>query len=120
MRRPGWLYSSTAGLDPQVVLLSSTSLVIMLGSSIISPVLPLYAREFGVGYAGVGLLVSSFAAGRLLFDYAGGALADRSSPRLLTTAGAAITALSAFLCAHATGFAWLVAYRAIEGVGSAF
>jgi MFS family permease len=108
------------GLDRQVILLSATSLVIMLGSSIISPVLPLYAREFGVDYAGAGLLVSSFAAGRLAFDYVGGALADRVSPRLLTTAGAVITAVSAFLCARATSFSWLVGYRVIEGVGSAF
>jgi MFS family permease len=115
-----WLRASTMGLDRQVTLLSATSLVIMLGSSIISPVLPLYAREFDVNYAGAGLLVSSFAAGRLAFDYVGGALADRVSPRLLTTAGAAVTAVSAFLCARATSFAWLVGYRVIEGVGSAF
>jgi MFS family permease len=114
------LHASTMGLDRQVTLLSVTSLVIMLGSSIISPVLPLYAREFGVDYTGAGFLVSSFAAGRLAFDYAGGALADRVSPRLLTTAGALITAVSAFLCARATSFSWLVGYRVIEGVGSAF
>ena len=115
-----WFGEATAGIDRQVTLLSTTSLVIMLGSSIISPGLPLYAREFGVSYAGAGLLVSSFAIGRLAFDYVGGALADRLSPRLLTTAGALITALSAFLCATASSFAWLVAYRMIEGVGSAF
>ena len=120
VKLPGWLRDSTAGLDPQVILLSITSLVIMLGSSIISPGLPLYAREFGVSYAGAGLLVSSFALGRLAFDYVGGALADRMSPRLLTTAGALITAIAAFLCALASSFTWLVAYRAVEGVGSAF
>lgn len=112
--------ASSAGLDRQVVLLSLTSLVIMLGSSIISPVLPLYARKFGVSYAGAGLLVSAFAVGRLLFDYVGGALADRVSPRLLTAAGAAITAFSAFLCAQASSFPWLVVYRVVEGIGSAF
>ncbi|MBI2964084.1 MAG: MFS transporter [Deltaproteobacteria bacterium] len=115
-----WMRGATSGLPGQVRLLSITSLVIMLGSSIISPVLPLYAREFGVSYGGAGLLVSSFAAGRLAFDYAGGALADRWSPRALTTAGALITALSAFLCAGATSFSWLVVYRVIEGIGSAF
>jgi len=120
VKTPAWLRGSTAGLDPQVVLLSLTSLVIMLGTSIISPVLPLYAREFGVTYAGAGMLVSAFAAGRLAFDYVGGELADRMSPRLLTTAGALITAVSAFLCARATSYSELVVYRLIEGVGSAF
>ena len=46
--------AATAGLDRQVVLLSLTSLVVMLGASVISPVLPLYAREFGVSYSGAG------------------------------------------------------------------
>jgi MFS family permease len=117
---PRWLGEATAGLDRQVVILSITSLVIMLGSSIISPGLPLYARQFGVSYAGAGLLVSAFALGRLAFDYVGGALADRMSPRLLTTIGALVTAVSALLCAGASSFAWLVVYRAVEGVGSAF
>ncbi len=120
MKLPRFLRAGSAGLDPQVILLSATSFVIMLGSSIISPVLPLYAREFGVSYAGVGLLVSSFALGRLAFDYLGGALADRVSPRLLTTFGALVTALSAFLCAQASSYPWLVFYRAVEGIGSAF
>ena len=115
-----WIPTSTAGLDPQVVLLSVTSLVIMLGSSIISPVLPLYARDFGVSYAGAGMLVSAFAAGRLAFDYIGGELADRVSPRLLTTGGALITVVSALLCANATSFPALVVYRLLEGIGSAF
>jgi MFS family permease len=112
--------ASTLGLDRQVVLLSIASLVVMLGSSIVSPVLPLYAREFGVSYAGAGMLVSAFAVGRLLFDYAGGALADRVSARLLGAAGALISAASAFLSARATSFSWLVLYRAIDGLGSAF
>ncbi|HUE39718.1 MAG TPA: MFS transporter [Candidatus Binatia bacterium] len=120
MKLPGWLRESTAGLDRQVIILSTTSLVIMLGSSIISPGLPLYARQFGVSYAGAGLLVSSFALGRLAFDYVGGALADRMSPRLLTTAGALITAAAALLCALASSFTWLVVYRVVEGIGSAF
>ncbi|MGH7858913.1 MAG: MFS transporter, partial [Candidatus Binatia bacterium] len=112
--------SSTAGLDAQVLLLSFTSLVVMLGSSIVSPVLPLYAREFGVSYAAAGMLVAAFAIGRLAFDYVGGALADRVSLRLLATIGALVSALSAFLCARATSFNWLVSYRVIEGLGSAF
>ena len=112
--------ASAAGLDRQVILLSVSSLVVMLGSSIVSPVLPLYAREFGVTYAGAGMLVSAFAVGRLAFDYAGGALAESVSPRLLATAGALVSALAAFLSAQATSFSWLVLYRTLEGLGSAF
>ena len=117
MRR--FFHAATAGLDQQVVILSLASLVVMLGASVISPVLPLYAREFGVSYSGAGMLISGFAIGRLAFDYAGGRLADRFSPRLLGVVGALVTALSAFLSGMATSFEWLVAYRVLEGLGSA-
>ena len=116
MRRT--IRAATAGLDPQVVLLSLTSLVVMLGASVISPVLPLYAREFGVSYSGAGMLISGFAIGRLAFDYAGGRLADRHSPRLLGAIGASITAVSALLSALAPSFEWLLAFRVLEGLGS--
>ena len=46
--------------------------VVMLGYGILSPVLPLYAKSFGVGYDSVGLLVSAFAFARLLFDLVSG------------------------------------------------
>ena len=109
-----------ADLDAQVVLLSVSSLVMMLGARITSPILPLYAREFGVSYTGAGMLVAAFALGRLGFDYAGGVVADRVSPRLLGTTGALISTCAALLSARATSFEWLIAFRVLEGVGSAF
>lgn len=112
--------ASVTGLDAQVVILSITSLVVMLGFSVVSPVLPLYAREFGVSYAGAGMLVAAFAVGRLGFDYAGGMVADRVSPRRLATAGALVSACSALLSARATSFGWLLAFRVLDGLGSAF
>ncbi len=62
----------TAELDSQILAISLMTLVIMLGSSVISPVLPLLAQEFGVSYAGAGILVSAFAVGRIPFDFIGG------------------------------------------------
>lgn len=95
------------------------TLVIMLGSSVISPVLPLLAQEFGVSYAGAGALVSAFALGRIPFDFIGGALVDRISPRLVASGGAAIVTVSALLSAWASDFHALLWYRLIGGVGSA-
>ena len=95
------------------------TLVIMLGSSVISPVLPLLAQEFGVSYAGAGVLVSAFAVGRIPADFIGGALVDRVSPRLVASSGAALVALSAALSALAQSFPALLWYRLIGGVGSA-
>jgi len=109
----------TTDLDPQVLIISLMTLVIMLGSSVISPVLPLLAQEFGVSYAGAGALVSAFAVGRIPFDFIGGALVDRISPRLVASGGAALVTLSAVLSASAQSFHALLWYRLIGGVGSA-
>ena len=109
----------TADFDPQVVIVSLMTLVIMLGSSVISPVLPLIAQEFGVSYAGAGMLVAAFAVGRIPFDFIGGAAVDRFSPRLIACAGAAIVAISAVLSAVAKSFAALLWYRLLGGIGSA-
>ena len=107
-------------LDPRVLVFSFASMVIMLGAGIISPVLPLYAAEFGATFTGAGALVSAFALGRFLFDYVGGALADRVSARWLAGGGAALTALASLLCGTAQSFPMLILYRGLEGIGSAF
>ena len=108
-----------AELDPQVLIISFMTLVIMLGSSVISPVLPLLAQEFGVSYAGAGVLVSAFAVGRIPADFIGGALVDRVSPRLVASSGAALVALSAALSALAQSFPALLWYRLIGRDGLA-
>lgn len=95
------------------------TLVIMLGSSVISPVLPLLAQEFGVSYAGAGALVSAFAVGRIPFDFIGGAMVDRMSPRLVASGGAAIVTVSAVFSVWATDFQALLWFRLLGGVGSA-
>ena len=107
-------------IDRRLVVFSVASMVLMLGAGIISPVLPLYATEFGVSYAGAGALVSAFALGRFFFDYLGGALADRVPARWMAGGGAALTAVASLLCGTAQSYPMLIVYRALEGVGSAF
>ena len=62
--------------------------VVMLGYGILSPVLPNYARSFGVGYDSIGLLISSFAFARLLSDPFVGRYIDRYGERAMSTLGA--------------------------------
>lgn len=114
-----FLHRLTVDLDPQVVIISLMTLVVMLGSSVISPVLPLIAQEFGVSYAGAGALVAAFALGRIPFDFIGGAAVDRWSPRLIACGGAAIVGISAALSAIAKSFTALLWYRLLGGIGSA-
>ena len=105
--------------DPQVLIICTMTLVIMLGSGVIAPVLPLLAQEFGVSYARAGALVSAFALGRIPFDFIGGTLVDRTSPRLVASGGAALVTLSALLSTQVESFGSLLVYRLIGGIGSA-
>jgi MFS family permease len=108
-----------ADLNPQIIVVSLMTLVIMMGSSVISPVLPLIAQEFGVSYVGAGALISVFALGRIPFDFIGGVLVDRFSPRWIAAGGAVVVAVSAWLSAIAQDFHVLLFYRFIGGAGSA-
>jgi MFS family permease len=109
-----------AALRDRVVLLAiAGNLVVMLGFGIVAPVLPNYARTFGVGYDAVGLLISSFSLMRLISDPFVGRFIDRHGERSMTALGAAVVGLSALAAAFAPTFALLVAFRSVGGIGSA-
>jgi Major Facilitator Superfamily len=93
--------------------------VIMLGFGILSPILPQYARSFGVGYDQVGLLIGAFGFTRLLFDLVSGPLVDRHGERAMATVGAAAVGVSSALAAMAPNFTLLVVFRGAGGAGSA-
>ncbi len=93
--------------------------VIMLGFGILSPVLPNYARCFGVGYDAVGLLISAFSFARLIADPFVGEYIDRYGERAMSTLGAVWVGVSSFAAGLAPTFPLLVLFRAAGGVGSA-
>lgn len=93
--------------------------VIMAGFGILSPILPLYARSFGVGLDAVGLLVAAFSVTRLAVDPFTGAIVERLGERRAVTLGAAVVGVSSALAALAPTFAWLVVFRGVGGAGSA-
>jgi MFS family permease len=106
-------------LTRQTLVLSTGAFIVMLGLSLVVPILPLYAREFGVSRTAAGALVSSFAVARLAFDVAGGVLADRYGARRVMIVGAWVLILSSIGAALAPSYGILVLTRVLEGVGSA-
>jgi MFS family permease len=93
--------------------------VIMLGFGIVAPVLPLFARSFGVSYGAAGLLISAFAFTRLAFDLFAGPLVDRWGEQRASIAALLFVALSSFATALAPNFPSAVIFRAAGGAGSA-
>jgi DHA1 family multidrug resistance protein-like MFS transporter len=104
--------------EPAVRVGVGVTLVIMLGYGLIVPVLPLYARSFGVGRVEVGVLMTAFGLMRLLFDLVGGPMVDRLGERFTATTGAILVGVSSALSAVAPSFLALVVFRALGGAGS--
>lgn len=93
--------------------------LVLAGIGVVFPILPLFARSFGVGYDGVGLFIGTFGFMRLFGDLIGGVIVDRRGERWTAVAGMSLLAV----CSTATGLApnfsiALVAWG-LAGIGSA-
>lgn len=104
--------------DPAVRVILLIIFVIMLGFGIIAPILPLYARSFGVDYGTASLLISAFAFARLIFDPIAGPIVDRYGERFASMWGVAVVGVSAILTGLAPNFGLAVLFRAAGGGGS--
>jgi MFS family permease len=91
----------------------------MLGFGMVGPVLPLFARSFGVGYGAVAVMISAYALTRLVLDVVAGPLVKRMGERMSATAGVLVTGVAAGLTAAAPTFAFAVLAWGAAGAGSA-
>ena len=92
----------------------------MAGQGVVSPVLPLYAKEFGVSATMVGLTLTVFALARLIVNIPAGLIADRFGRRVLLVGGPVITSIGMFGSGQADDIWELLVWRFIAGGGSAF
>lgn len=106
-------------LPLEVAVLTSIAFAVAVGFGIVAPVIPLYAREFGVGAALAGAVVSVFAAMRLVSALLGGRLVDRFDERSVLTVGLLIVAVSSLFAGAAQSYGQLLLMRGAGGVGSA-
>ena len=105
--------------DPAVRVIIPIVFVVMLGFGIVVPVLPLFARSFGVGYGAAGLLISMFAFARLIAGPFAGPLVDRWGGRASMAAGVTFVGVSSLLTGLAPTYPLAVAFRGAGGAGSA-
>lgn len=102
-----------------VFILVVTTAITMLGNGIINPILPLYAKSFGVNVFMVGLMVAAYGIARVFMDIPAGKLADRFGRRTMIIGGAILMAASSLGNALATDFWQVVAMRLVQGTASA-
>lgn len=105
-------------LPREIWVLVAAAVCIALGYGIVAPVLPKYARDFGVSTTAATVVVSSFAFMRLVFAPATGHLATWLGERKLYLAGIFIVAASSLASAFAGSYWQLLVMRGLGGVGS--
>ena len=115
-------YSPNSEYEGSVITVLNLSLVtflILLGLSMVSPILPTYAESFQVSYTLVGFVVSSFAVTRMILDMPAGLLSRRYDKKKIMISGLVLLSVSSVLAGFAPNYITLVIARMIEGAGSA-
>jgi DHA1 family multidrug resistance protein-like MFS transporter len=102
-----------------VLNLSLVTFLVLLGLSMVAPILPTYAESFQVSYTLVGFVVSSFAVTRMLLDMPAGILSRRYDKKRIMILGLVLISTSSILAGYATDYLILVIARMVEGAGSA-
>jgi MFS family permease len=105
-------------LPAEVWVLIFSNAVIALGYGVVAPVLPQYARHFGVSISAATFVITAFALMRLAFAPASGVLIQRLGERKIYTSGLVIVAVSTGACAFAQSYWQLLLFRSLGGIGS--
>jgi MFS family permease len=106
-------------LPREVYVLAAVAFAVAVGFGIVAPVIPVFAREFGVGRTAAGAVISAFAFMRLVSALGSGRLVDRLGERLVLAAGIGIVAVSSALAGLAQSYWQLLVLRGVGGIGSA-
>jgi MFS family permease len=106
------------GLPAEVRALSGVAFMVALGFGLVAPALPLFAREFGVGKAAAGAVVSAFALMRLAMAPFVGRLVNAFGERLMLATGIGVVAVSSLFAGLSQNYWQLLVLRGVGGIGS--
>jgi MFS family permease len=116
-RLTSWRSDKTS-LPREAWVLIGANVVAALGYGVVSPVLPVYARTFGVSMDAVTFAITLFSVMRLFFAPPSGLLVQRLGERPVYVAGLLIVSVSTGLSAFVQTYWELLLLRAIGGIGS--
>ena len=105
--------------DPLIGPIIGIVFVLLAGFGLVFPILPLFARSFGVGNDGAGLLIATFGFARLFGDLIGGTIVDRRGERWTAIVGMSFLAVCSGATGAAPNFVAAVVLWGLAGVGSA-
>ncbi len=95
------------------------SFLLAFGAGMLIPVLPLYARSFGISYGLVGLVLAAQGLGNLLGDIPSGVLVGRIGQRWSMAIGLGTLGATTLAMGLARSVPELVLYQFVGGVGLA-
>ncbi len=105
-----------AGSRKNLLILSFTLLVVMLGYSIARPLLPFYIEAFGVGGTELGWLMSTYSLMQLVCAPVWGILSDRYGRKPILSVGVLGYTVCLFLIGLAQNFTMLFVARSLSGI----
>ncbi|WP_318534513.1 MFS transporter [Acetomicrobium flavidum] len=101
-----------------LLVLCTIAMIMMIGIGIVSPILPHYARSFGVNITMVGLLITVFGLARIAIDVPAGSLVEIFGRRSMLVLGPALLGVASFCCSMARSYLQLLCFRFLQGLGS--
>ena len=99
-----------------LLILSFTMLVVMLGYSMAMPLLPFYIERFGVGGRELGWLMSTYSLMQLICAPIWGIISDRYGRKPILAIGVLGYTITLFLFGLATNFTMLFLARTLSGI----
>ncbi|QOR47939.1 MFS transporter [Trueperella pecoris] len=105
-------------LPREIWVLVVAAVVVSLGYGIVAPVLPQFAKSFGVTTTAATVVVSAFAFMRLTFAPVSGSMSNKFGERAMFMLGAVIVAASSAGSGLAHTYVQLLVARALGGIGS--
>ncbi|HEX2386122.1 MAG TPA: MFS transporter [Candidatus Binatia bacterium] len=100
-----------------LALVYASSMALMMGVNFIQPALPALTAPFGVSDAELALVMTVYTGPAIFLSPLFGVVADLYGRRLLLAWGLVLFGLSGTAIAFAPTFGWLVALRALQGIG---
>ncbi|MGD0422755.1 MAG: MFS transporter [Candidatus Bathyarchaeia archaeon] len=94
--------------------------LVAMGYSIIVPVLPLYARDFGASNLQIGAVIAGFALTRTAFNIPAGIFAGKVGSKKSMLLGLIFVGVTSAIIGLARNYETVLLARTIAGVGSAF
>jgi len=106
------------GYSSTFYLLCATALLAMLSTSVVNPLLSIYAKQLGASGIYIGLVVAGYWVSRIVLEIPSGLISTRFGYYLPMIVGLLLTAVGTFLNAFASDPIQIMLTRVLQGFGA--